>query len=45
MPCDVIGFDFEDKMGNKIEDFYGFDHELKKHRIDENGNELSVESY
>jgi len=42
MPCDVIGLTLEDQMGNRVSDYYG---ELKKHRIDKKGNELSVETW
>ena len=42
MPCDIIGLTLEDQMGNRVSDYYG---ELKKHRIDANGNELSIETW
>ena len=42
MPCDVIGVDVEDSIGNHIQDYYG---ELHKHRIDKNGKKLSIESW
>ena len=32
MPCDIIGLDLTDSMGNHVNDYYG---ELHKHRIDE----------
>ena len=41
MPCDVIGLDLQDEMGNHIQDYSG---QLFKHRLDKNGNELSVHS-
>ena len=42
MPCDVIGLSLEDQMSNRVSDYYG---ELFKHRLDSDGNELSVETY
>ena len=42
MPCDVIGLTIEDQMGNSVEDVDG---DLKKHRLDMNGVELSVETF
>ena len=42
MPCDVIGFDLEDSMGNHVNDYYG---ELKKYRIDKTGQQLSFETW
>ena len=42
MPCDVIGMDVEDSIGNRIQDYYG---ELHKNRMDEDGNYLSVETW
>ena len=42
MPCDVIGLDLEDNLGNKMDDYYG---ELHKNRIDSKGNHLSTESW
>ena len=42
MPCDIIGLTLEDQMGNRVSDYYG---ELKKHRIDVDGNELSIETW
>lgn len=42
MPCDVIGLTMEDQMGNSVDDVDG---DLKKHRLDENGVELSVETF
>lgn len=42
MPCDIIGLDLMDQMGNHVSDYYG---ELHKHRLDSNGEELSVESW
>ena len=42
MPCDVIGVDVEDSIGNVIQDYYG---ELHKHRISGKGEELSVETW
>ena len=42
MPCDVIGLDMQDSMGNHVQDYYG---ELHKHRSDADGNELSIESW
>ena len=41
MPCDVIGLDLQDEMGNHIQDYSG---QLFKHRLDKNGNELSIET-
>ena len=32
MPCDIIGLDLEDQLGNHISDYYG---ELHKHRLSE----------
>lgn len=42
MPCDVIGLDLEDQMGNQIDDYYG---DLHKNRIDSEGNHLSTETW
>ena len=42
MPCDVVGVDVEDSIGNHIQDYYG---ELHKHRIDSDGENLSVETW
>ena len=42
MPCDVIGLDLEDSMGNHIQDYYG---ELYKHRLDKKGKEISIETW
>lgn len=41
MPCDVIGIDVEDSIGNHIQDYYG---ELHKHRLSKSGESLSIES-
>ena len=35
MPCDIIGFDLQDSMGNNIEDFH---QSIKKHRLGRNQN-------
>jgi hypothetical protein len=42
MPCDAVGLDLEDDMGNHITDYYG---ELHKHRLSKEGKDLSVESW
>ena len=42
MPCDIIGLDLEDQLGNHISDYYG---ELHKHRLSEEGESLSIESW
>lgn len=42
MPCDIIGLDLMDQMGNHVTDYYG---ELKKHRLDKFGEEVSIESW
>ena len=42
MPCDVIGLTIEDKMGNRVNDYYG---ELHKHRLNSDGEELSIETW
>ena len=42
MPCDVIGIDVEDSIGNHIQDYYG---ELHKHRLSSSGESLSIESW
>lgn len=42
MPCDIIGLDLEDSMGNHVQDYYG---ELHKNRLDKDGVILSTESY
>ena len=41
MPCDVIGIDVEDSIGNIMQDHYGH---LTKHRIDPDGTYLSIET-
>ena len=42
MPCDAVGLDLEDDMGNHITDYYG---ELHKHRLSKDGEDLSIESW
>ena len=42
MPCDVVGLDLQDSMGNHVSDYYG---ELHKHRLRADGTELSVETW
>jgi len=42
MPCDIIGLSLRDSLNNHVNDYYG---ELHKHRIDENGNDLGIESW
>jgi len=42
MPCDVVGLDLEDSLGNHVEDYYG---ELHKHRLSSTGAVLSIESW
>ena len=42
MPCDCVGLNLQDQMGNHVSDYYG---ELHKHRLDSEGNELSIESW
>ena len=42
MPCDVIGLNLQDSMGNQVSDYYG---ELHKHRLDKDGKELSIETW
>ena len=42
MPCDVVGLDVEDSMGYHIVDYYS---DLKKARLDADGNILSIENY
>ena len=42
MPCDIIGLNLRDSLGNSISDYYG---ELKKHRIDKDGTEISIETW
>ena len=42
MPCDVIGVDVEDSVGNHIQDYYG---ELHKHRIDADGKNINIETW
>ena len=42
MPCDVIGVDVEDSIGNHIQDYYG---ELHKHRIDADGENINIETW
>ena len=41
MPCDVIGIDVEDSIGNHMQDYFGH---LTKHRIDPDGTYLSIET-
>lgn len=42
MPCDVIGLNLVDTLGNSVADYYG---ELHKHRLTESGRDLGVESW
>ena len=42
MPCDAVGLDLEDDMGNHVSDYYG---ELHKHRLSAEGKDLSIESW
>eukprot|EP00353_Schmidingerella_taraikaensis_P011058 CAMPEP_0185582938 /NCGR_PEP_ID=MMETSP0434-20130131/21221_1 /TAXON_ID=626734 ORGANISM="Favella taraikaensis, Strain Fe Narragansett Bay" /NCGR_SAMPLE_ID=MMETSP0434 /ASSEMBLY_ACC=CAM_ASM_000379 /LENGTH=193 /DNA_ID=CAMNT_0028201903 /DNA_START=88 /DNA_END=669 /DNA_ORIENTATION=- len=42
MPCDVVGLDLEDSLGNNVSDYYG---ELHKHRLTSDGSEISIESW
>ena len=42
MPCDVIGLTLEDQMNNRVTDYYG---ELHKHRLNSDGEELSIETW
>ena len=42
MPCDIIGLDLEDSMGNHVQDYYG---ELHKNRLSADGEILSTETY
>ena len=42
MPCDIIGLDLEDSMGNHVQDYYG---ELHKNRLSADGEVLSTETY
>ena len=41
MPCDVIGIDVEDSIGNHMQDYFGH---LSKHRIASDGEYLSDET-
>lgn len=44
MPCDVIGLNLQDSLGNQINDYYG---ELHKHRldVDHNNKDLGIETW
>ena len=42
VPCDIIGLNFMDSLGNRVNDYYG---QLHKHRLDSAGNSLSVETW
>ena len=42
VPCDVIGLSYRDDLENAVNDYYG---ELHKHRLDSEGNDLSIESW
>ena len=42
VPCDIIGLNLRDSLENTVYDYYG---ELHKHRIDKDGNEVSVETW
>ena len=42
VPCDIIGLNSHDALGNQKNDVQG---DLRKHRLDSNGNSLSVETW
>mmetsp|Transcript_63885 Transcript_63885/g.88206 ORF Transcript_63885/g.88206 Transcript_63885/m.88206 type:complete len:166 (+) Transcript_63885:258-755(+) len=42
IPCDIVGLDIEDILGNHIVDYYG---ELHKKRLSSEGEVLSTESW
>lgn len=42
MPCDIVGLNLQDSLGNHVSDYYG---ELHKHRLRADGSEISVETW
>jgi hypothetical protein len=42
MPCDIIGLNLVDSLGNQVADYYG---ELHKHRLSADSKDLSTESW
>ena len=42
MPCDIIGLNLQDSMGNQVNDYYG---DVHKHRIAADGSVVSISSW